>query len=166
MRIDIPAPVQPIELSRAEHLVLRAVRAFVVGRGDCLTLRHTLAALCGAQTDQTLGALMVAVRLLALRSRRRLSVHLPGCGAISGDELMLLAALAAAQARAGGSGRPACPWIARLIGAPADPSLCAAFEAVGQLLAASGQQLTVRDLEDDVEVLPPAALAGPAYTIH
>lgn len=166
MRPDEPAPVQPVELNHAEHLVLRAVRAFVVGRGDCLTLRHTLAALCGPRTDQTLCALMVAVRLLALRSRRRLRVHLPGCGVISADELMLLSALAATQGRDGlPAGGGAGLWLSRLTGAPADACLCAAFEDVGRLLAMSGQRLTIQDLEAEAD-RPAQQLAPAARTLH
>jgi hypothetical protein len=47
-----------------------------------------------------LGAYFVLVKSIALASRRRLAVHVPGCACLGADELAILGIVAAAQSEA------------------------------------------------------------------
>ena len=135
---------EAIEIDGVGHAVLWAVRAFVVGRGECAVVRRLFQDLCGPAADETLTTLFLAVKLLAFRSQRRLRIHLPGCRCVSGDELTLLAAVAAAREPTGGTGAaPLDRWLSRLSGTAPDSSLIRAFEAVGELLAAAGCEVSI-----------------------
>ena len=126
----------PIELDFPAHAVLLGVRAIAVGRGDCPLLKQRFTELCGPLADRTLSTLFIVVKLLALKSRRRLSVHVPGCAGISGDEIMLLAAIAQAQSRPGPA-QPNSSWMARLTGGVFDPALERSVAEVAELLSLS-----------------------------
>lgn len=138
---------EPVELDQAEHILLWAIRAIAIGRSDCAGLRHAFRDLCGPVGDEALTTLFVLVKQLAFRSRRRLRLHAPGCSGISGDELMLLAAVAAAQGPVrDGAILPEAPWLSQLIGAEADSSLIASARALAGLLARSGCRLIAGEL--------------------
>jgi len=135
---------EAIEIDGVGHAVLWAVRAFVVGRGECAVVRRLFEDLAGPAADETLTSLFLAVKLLAFRSQRRLRIHLPGCRGVSGDELTLLAAVAAAREPAVGTGAALLDrWLSRLIGAAPDPSLVRAFESVGAHLRAAGCEVSI-----------------------
>ena len=123
------------------HVLLWGLRAHVVGRDQCPLVRRRFHELCGDRADELVGALLLVVRLLALKSQRRIKVHLPGCAAISGDEMMLLAAVADAQDRCGALPGPAQSWMARLTGGVFDPSLERSVGDLAALLSRSGRKL-------------------------
>jgi hypothetical protein len=153
-------PAEPVELDFAHHVLLTGVRALIVGRGDCVVVRRAFGELCGPRADQMLGTLYLVVKLLAFASRRRLRVHLPGCSAVSQDELMLLSAFTEAQGwaphPAGRRAPQAGSWIERLTGAERDRALDAAMADLADLLALSGRRLERLDLDCNPDAAEPA----------
>jgi hypothetical protein len=88
------------DLCRAEHLLVWALRAIGVGRGDCPLLAQTFHRSLGPKGPEALGAYFVLVKSIAMASRRRLAVHVPGCASLGADELAVLGIVAAAQSEA------------------------------------------------------------------
>jgi hypothetical protein len=136
---DADAPV-PIELDFVAHALLVGLRGHVVGVPDCPLVRRRLTDLCGAHAEELSAAMLLVVRLLALKSRRRLKVHLPHCSAISSDELIWLSAIADAQCENGARRDPDRSWMAMLAGV-FDPSLERATADLAAMLAESGRRL-------------------------
>lgn len=149
---DLQRAADPVELDPLEHMLLWSFRATAIGRGECPMVRAAFQEACGALADQALTALFVLVRQFGWRGRRRLRLHLPGCCAISGDEMAILAMLGAAQAaqaaQATGDGGRLSRWLERLTDAPADPSMEASAKLVGHLLALNGRRLPDRGLPE------------------
>lgn len=112
----------------------------------------------GDFADDALNTLFVLVKQIAFKSRRRLRVHAPGCSAISGDELLFLGAIAAAQTEE--AEEPERLWLSRLIGQDADPGLVASVRALARVLAMNGQRLSLGALG---ELSAPPAASG---TVH
>lgn len=136
--IDMDGPLDLDDLDRA---VLWAMRSVAVGRLDCPSLRRAFVDLYGAAAaDQILCALLVMVRLLASRAAQGLRMHMPGSGAVSRDELLILSALAVVQEEGCGAA-PAV--LAELTGGRIDPSLASAFQYVAELLSDRGRRLSV-----------------------
>lgn len=130
----------PLELDELDRAVLWALRCAGLGRIDCPSLRRTFVDLYGERAaDHTLCGLLVLVRLLGRRLAGGLRLHTPGSGAISRDELMILAALAAAQddlaSGAARSGQTAD-------GLGLDAPLARALLHVAGLLSARGRRLS------------------------
>jgi hypothetical protein len=138
MEADTDAPV-PVELDFVAHALLGGLRAHAVGHGDCGLVKQRLSALCGSLAEDMDAAILLVVRLLALRSRRRLRVHLPHCSGLSGDEMMWLAAVADGQGR-GAPQLRSHSWMTRLAGV-FDPGLEWAVAEVARVLARSGRRL-------------------------
>ena len=133
---------EPVELSEDEHILLWALRAIMVGRAECAGLRRAWRDTLGATADSAFAHLFTAIGLLRLTSVRMLRIHMPGCGAISGDEMTYLAILAAAQsAPPPGGPWPEDAWIGRLTGGPVDPCLRLTLRGVADMLRANGKQL-------------------------
>lgn len=141
MHQDLDEPTEPVDLDFAGHVLLCGLRAQVVGRGDCPLVQRHFEELCGPLAARAQGALFVVMKLLALRSQRRLRVHLPGCSSISVDEMMLLSAIADAQANGAPAASAGRSWMARLTGGVFDPALERAVCELGDLVARSGHQL-------------------------
>jgi len=136
---------EAISLGRAANTMLTGLRMMVVGRGECPALRRLFVELCGPRGEEALIGLFVIVKQVAFRSRRRLSVHAPGCAAISSDELIFLSALAAAQQpETDGQGRERL-WLASLLGAGADKVVSGSLRSLAGLLASAGQTLDMDD---------------------
>lgn len=93
--LDVPESLE--DLSRPEHLLVWALRAIGVGRGDCPLLAQTFTRALGPRGPEVFGAYLVLVKSIALTSRRRLAVHVPGCPCLGADELAVLGIVAAAQ---------------------------------------------------------------------
>lgn len=155
-----PDDGEMISLDRAPHTLLMGLRMIVVGRAECPVLRRMFVELCGPSGDEALTSLFVIVKLVAFRSRRRLSVHAPGCPAISSDELIFLSALAAAQRPEIEGHASEGLWLSSLIGAEADSALSGSLRALAGLLTAADQSL-------DMDGCRPAASAhGQRRSLH
>jgi hypothetical protein len=142
--------IESFELDPTEHMLLWSFRAMAIGRGDCPMLRAVFQEACGPLADQALTALFVLVKQLGWRGRRGLRLHAPGCRAISGDEMLVLAAFSAAQeAQAGGDGWRLTERLSRLMGAAPEASMEASAKMVGYLLALNGRRLPSRNAEVD-----------------
>jgi hypothetical protein len=133
-------PSEAIELDETAHALLWGLRAIVVGRGDCPALRRAFLDLCGDQGDEALSALFVIIKQLAFRSRRRLSVHLPGCCAISGDELRFLSIVASAQT----AEKESSAWLAGLIGSDVDLTLSRSIGVLANILLSRHRRVVVQ----------------------
>ena len=161
-----PAPDMdgPVELDDLDRAVLWAMRSVAVGRVDCPSLRRTFVDLYGQTADQILCALMVMIRLLASRTGRGLRMHMPGAGAVSRDELLILAALSALQAEAPEN---ADASLAQLLGLRSEPGLLAAVRYVADLLAERGRRLSGPELEQGLWPRPAAVdPISRAHTVH
>lgn len=108
-------------------------------------LRAMFGQACGPLADQALTALFVLVKQLGWRGRRRLKLHAPGCAKITGDEMLLLAAFASAQAEDGG--RSLGLWLERLTDAPPEPPLEASVRMIADILTRNRCRLPSRDVE-------------------
>lgn len=133
-----------VELDDLDRAVLWAMRSVAVGRADCPSLRRTFHDLYGPAADQILCGLLVMVRLLGARSAEGLRLHMPGSSAISRDEVLILAALAAVQEErpSGPRASSADAGLAQLLGAAPGASLTAAFRYVAELLSERGRRLS------------------------
>lgn len=133
---------EPVELSEDGHVLLWAMRAIVVGRSECVGLRRAWRDTFGAAAETAFAHLFTAVGLMRLTSARMLRIHMPGCGAISGDEMTYLAILSAAQSPAPTTGPwPEDAWIGRLTGGPVDSCLRLTLRCVADMLRANGKHL-------------------------
>jgi hypothetical protein len=133
------------ELHRAEQLLTLALRATVVGHGDCAPLQGAYARTLGAAGDDARQAHFVFIRCLALNGRRRLSVHLPRCRAVSADELAILEVIALAQ-------RPAqherlLTRLGDLLEAAPTATTVQVAAWLGQILADAGRLLPLRTFD-------------------
>ena len=136
---------EAISLDPAAHALLTGLRMIVVGRGECPALRRIFVEVCGASGDEAVTSLFVVVKQVAFRSRRKLSVHAPGCRGISSDELIFLSALAAAQQpEINGQGRERL-WLASLLGTEADGAIAGSLRSLAGLLSSAGLRLDMDD---------------------
>ena len=140
---DHDTSIEPVELDGAGHALLSGLRAIAVGRAECPAVRRMFADLFGRSGNEALNVLFVFVRQLAFSSKRRLRVHLPGCSAISGDEMIFLSAISAAQCEGASAERGMGQWISRLAGrSDVAPTLAHTLKALGELLSESGCKVT------------------------
>ncbi len=131
-------------LSRSEHLLVWALRTFAVGQSDCPVLERTFRGACGEAGVRTLQAYFVLVRYIALKARRRLRVHAPGCPCLSADEAAVVGVVAAAQAGDGTWDGLLDMRLAYLVRSGGREPLAFAAQAVGDALRQGGHQLPVR----------------------
>ena len=85
------------DLSRPEHLLVWALRAIAIGRGDCPLVAQTFTKACGPMGGHALHAYFVLIKFIGMTGRRRLRVHTPGCPCVSTDETAIVGVVAAAQ---------------------------------------------------------------------
>jgi len=98
MEIKMPDDDETIQaLSRPEHLLVWALRAIAVGRGDCPLVAQTFAKACGPMGGHALQAYFTLIKFIGMTGRRRLRVHTPGCPCVSTDETAIVGIVAAAQ---------------------------------------------------------------------
>ncbi|WP_374574422.1 hypothetical protein [Phenylobacterium sp.] len=138
IRPDPAAPADLRELTRGEHLVVWALRAFVADCFDHAMVRRGFEDACGARAPEASMAFLVFAQALVLRGRRRICVGAPGRLALTRDEQQIAALFADAQAadRAGFDAR-----LAFLLGRPAEAPFFAAAETTARALAACGRRL-------------------------
>jgi hypothetical protein len=133
------------DLTRPEHLLVWAMRAIALGHEDCPTVVQTFRRLCGANGDQTLQIYVIFIKYLAMTSRRRLQVHVPGCLCMGSDEAAALAIIAAGQRSLRSRDERGLRAALRdLTQARADESLVLVVQGVARLLDASGIALPSR----------------------
>jgi hypothetical protein len=134
------------ELDDLDRAVLWAMRSVAAGRADCPLLRRTFHDLYGPAADQILCGLLVMVRLLGARALAGVRLHMPGSSAVSRDELVILAVLAAAQDAGRRDGQAAVDaGLALLVGDRSDAGLAAAVGYVAELLSERGRRLSSPD---------------------
>lgn len=127
------------DLTRPEHLLVWAMRAIALGHEDCPTVVRTFRRACGTHGDETLQTYVIFIRYLALSSRHRLQVHVPGCPCVGTDEAAALAIVAAAQGSLRGGGETGLRTALRdLTGAGPDETLVFVAQGLARLLVASG----------------------------
>jgi len=124
-------------LDRPERLLLWGLRAIAIGRSECPGLAHAFFAAWGYRGGQVLGACYVLVKCIALSGRRRLSVHVPGCNAMTPDEAGVLKVIAAAQVPDGDDALLRSR-LRRLVESEPEEALVSAVLDVGQALKESG----------------------------
>lgn len=93
-----PAADDFARLTRAEQLIVWTLRTVAVGHGECPMVRRIFRQSFGAAADDAFLSFFIAVRTLGWCGRRKLRLHVPGCMAVSPDELAIVALFAEAQA--------------------------------------------------------------------
>jgi hypothetical protein len=129
------------ELSRPEHLLVWAMRAFCLGHEDCPLLAKTFAHACGGSGLQALAAYHAVVMTIGVAARRRLEVHVPGCACVSADEQAMVAVVSAAQRSLGGDEALVRSEIEALIDREPSEQLIFAAQVVARALHAGGHTL-------------------------
>jgi hypothetical protein len=151
---DWETPGDIRDLRRAEHLLVRSLRAIAVGHGDCPRLHHAFEPLCGPQGGHALMTFFTLVRMIGVTGRRGLRLNAPGCVCLSCDERAMLAVIAAAQdgLRTGEIARLEAHLHWLVEGEP-DPIFIHAANVVAEILEANGQRLPLR-LRGDEGLVP------------
>lgn len=122
------------QLLHGERLLLRTVRLLALAT-PCHGLRAHFEAACGTAGREAYGAVEVFVQQLRRHGRRRLALSGPSDPRRTGDEALVLAAFAAAQA---GDYRGLDRWLTALMGAAPPASLGAAACLAAQILELNG----------------------------
>jgi len=152
------------DLSRPEHLLVWAMRAIALGHEDCPTLVNTFRRVCGARAEQTLQAYGVFIKYVAMTSRQRLGVHVPGCPCVGGDEAAVVSVIAAAQSSLHDLDEaPLRARLGGLVGREPDGALLFAAQSIARLLAASGLTLPLSAIGADEGRAPDAS---PMRVLH
>jgi hypothetical protein len=151
---DWETPGDIRDLRRAEHLLIRTLRAIAIGHGDCPRLHQAFEAVCGPQGGHALMTWFTLVRMIGMTGRRRLRLNAPGCVCLSCDERAMLAVIAAAQdgLRTGETARLKAHLRWLVEGEP-DPIFIHASNVVAEILEANGQRLPLR-LRGDEGLVP------------
>ena len=148
------------DLTRPEHLLVWAMRAIALGHEDCPTVVRTFRHACGTHGDETLQTYVIFIRYLALSSRRRLQVHVPGCPCVGTDEAAALAIIAAAlskaRCRAGGETGLRTALL-DLTEAGPDETLVFVAQGLARLLDASGLAVPDRSISPRAQWRQPEA---------
>lgn len=92
-------------------IALWAIRACVAGRVNCCTLVDGYERAFGANGAQILSQLQMYARFLGSHGNRRIGLGCSGCGAITHDEMSIIAVLAAGQNHAFDSARAHLSWL-------------------------------------------------------
>jgi hypothetical protein len=137
------------DLDRPEHLLVWALRAIVLGHGDCPMLKRTFDRVCGPMSGDALITYTAIVKIIAMTGRRRLLVHVPGCAAVSPDEKAIVGVVAIAQSSFRGDETALRAHIAVLLGNEAPQTLIMAAQAVGRILQSRGCLLPYRNAAED-----------------
>ena len=132
------------DLTRPEHLLVWAMRAIALGHEDCPTLVRTFRAACGVLGDPLLQSYTVFIRYLALVSRQRLRVHVPGCPCVARDERGALAVVAAAQRSLHGRDERDLRRAMRDLTGGSDEAIVLVAQGLARLLDAAGLAIPSR----------------------
>ncbi len=160
MSEDSLVAAEAISLAEPERLLVRAVRAMAVGRGDCPALLQAFDDACGRMGDPALHAYFVLVRSIGMTSRRRLRVLYPSCPTTTFDERALVGVVAAALESLQHTDETMLRTrLCFLVDGEPDPNTLFAARAVAQIFAASGHAMPL-DVRTDrpglfVDRIPP-----------
>ena len=141
----------PDRLTHGERLLIRAVRLLAL-HTPCHGLRAHFEAACGCAGVEAYRALEVFLQQLRRHGRRRLALSVPADPRLTGDEALVLAAFASAQA---GDYRRLDRWLIVLLGAPPPAALGAAACLVADILGLNGLVLVAGEPQDG-----PVAIVG------
>jgi hypothetical protein len=133
-----------VSVSEPERLLVWALRAMAIGRGDCPGLLRAFTDAYGRMGAPALHAYFVLVKSIGMTSRRRLRVHFPGCPDCSFDERAIVGVVAAALESLHHTDETVLRTRLRFLadGEP-DPNTLFAARAVAQIFAASGHPLAL-----------------------
>ncbi len=142
MSDEMLACVQARPIVEPERLLVWALRAMAVGRGDCPCLLRAFSDACGRMGHPVLHAYFVLVRSIGVTSRRRLRVLYPGCPDTTFDERAIVGVVAAALEPMDQPDEVLLRMRLRfLVDGEPDPNTLFAARAVAQIFAASGHVL-------------------------
>src|SRR5580698_9147920 len=96
MADDALASTEAMAVVEPERLLVWALRAMAVGRGDCPGLLRAFSDACGRMGGPALHAYFVLVKSIGMTSRRRLRVLFPSCPDFTFDERAIVGVVAAA----------------------------------------------------------------------
>jgi hypothetical protein len=127
-----------------ERLLVWALRAMAVGRGDCPCLLRAFGDACGRMGAPALHAYFVLVKSIGMTSRRRLRVLYPNCAHVTFDERAIVGVVAAALESLHHTDETVLRTRLRfLVDGEPDPNTLFAARAVAQIFAASGHTLAL-----------------------
>ena len=143
------------ELTRAEHLLVWAMRAIALGNADCPIVVNTFRDACGRRGDEALQAYGVFIKYIAMIARQRLRVHVPGCACVGEDEIAVLNVISTAQTSLETrSDAPLRTHLIRVTGRNPDDALIFVAQSIANLLATSGINLSSAEIDDADEIAP------------
>ena len=91
------ASMTTLQLGCGARCALRAFRATATGHADCPVLARGFDQLFQDRSVEAREALFYFTRVIEAYGKRRIDLAEPGCCGVTGDELSIIAALAAAQ---------------------------------------------------------------------
>jgi len=149
MMEDALAVTEAMALVEPERLLVWALRAMAVGRGDCPGLLRAFNNACGRMGAPALHAYFVLVKSIGMTSRRRLRVLCPSCPDFTFDERAIVGVVAAALESLHHTDETQLRTRLRfLVDGEPDPNTLFAARAVAQIFAASGHELPL-DVRSD-----------------
>ncbi len=144
MSNDAPPCAQERPIVEPERLLVWAIRAMAIGRGDCPCLLRAFSDACGRMGPPVLRAYFVLVRSIGMTSRRRLRVLYPGCSDTTFDERAIVGVVAAALDPMDRTDETLLRMRLRfLVDGEPDPNTLFVARAVAQIFAASGHALAL-----------------------
>lgn len=135
------------DLERVEHMLVWAARAIAAGQASSPAVQEVFNGACGPHGAHVLNAYFALVKLVGVSRGDPLRVHVPGCLAVSDDELELVATVAAAQHdfRHGAKSRRLEMVLERFIEGVPRAGLLSAARAVAHGLTIYGHLLPSRE---------------------
>ncbi|HVW71479.1 MAG TPA: hypothetical protein VHB68_21040 [Steroidobacteraceae bacterium] len=133
-----------LQLSRAERLLLTALRRLVLGWSLCTGISREFQVICGPGAAAVIATLRIFLGALDCTARRRLIVAPPGWFAPTADERHMLAILAAAQCADEGRLRALVCWFAR---PEAQSVLVRASHELAEVLATNNLRVAARRID-------------------
>ena len=144
MSEDALAYAEARPVMQPEALLVWAIRALAVGRGDCPCLLRAFGDACARMGPPVLHAFFVLVKSIGMTSRRRLCVLYPGCPDTTFDERAIVGVVAAALECLDHTDESLLRMRLRfLVEGEPDPNTLFAARAVAQIFAASGHALAL-----------------------
>jgi hypothetical protein len=163
MTEDVSIGPEPVAIVEPERLLVWALRAMALDRGDCPALLQAFSDACGRMGAPALHAYFVLVRSIGMASRRRLRVLYPRCPNVTFDERAIVGVVAAALESLHHTDETVLRTRLRfLVDGEPDPNTLFAARAVAQIFAASGHKLPL-DVRPDRP--GPYAGAGPSLRV-
>jgi len=134
----------PDQLTHGERLLIRTVRLLAL-HTPCHGLKAHFEAACGCAGVEAYRAVEVFLQQLRRHGRRRVALSVPSDPRLTGDEALVLAAFASAQA---GDYRSLDRWLTTLLSAPPPAALGAAACLVAETFGLNGLVLVPGEPQD------------------